>query len=216
MAEPPDLRDRGGSAAIEYFHAERTPVRTTKMVQPFSCDGRRALLGKYRPGRRKREPGMAGALRRWPLRDRVRSDPDPMTASHAPTPAIPEGTANPASATMVPAVMGRRAVPVPPAVLGPVRLRTLGKSSNDVVQGRIRKHRRGGRILGGQACRKPGSGCKHRKQKRSSVHNRDTPCSLRIGDTRCESVVRASFAAFAPRVSRQGLRPVMSMLVCAY
>lgn len=161
------------------------------------------------------DPRVAGALWRPPCRDRSGSDPYPMTASHAPTPAIPECPANPAPATMVPAMMGRRAMAVPPAVLRPVRLRAIGKRRDDVVQGRIRCRRRGGSVLCGQACRKPGSCREHRKQKRSSVHNRDTPCSLWISDTRRAIVVRASYIAFVARLHRKGWRPSTSMLARA-
>lgn len=136
----------------------------------------------------------APASSRW---GRTGSDPYPMTARDAPTPAIPERAANPAPATMVPAVMGRRAVPVSPAVLRPVRLRSIRKGRDDVVQGRIRRRCRSGGVPRRQACHEPGPRHEHSKQKRSSVHNRDSPRSLWIDDTRRMNVVEASFTGLA-------------------
>ena len=50
-----------------------------------------------------------------------------MAACDAPAEAVPEGAANPAPATMVPAMMRQRVVAMPAAVLSPVRLRAIGK-----------------------------------------------------------------------------------------
>lgn len=201
----------------KYFHARRTPARVRKMILPFGRVGRRGagpMSGQRRPAGLRCGPRVAGALRRQPCRDRSGSDPYPMTAGHAPTPAIPERPANPAPATMVPAMMGRRAMGMPPAVLRPVRLRAIGKRRDDVVQGRIRCRRRGGSVLCGQARRQPGSCREHRKQKRSSVHNRGTPCSLWIGDTRRVNVVRASFIAFGVLLALRGCHSGAVMLAC--
>ncbi|MCP4564413.1 MAG: hypothetical protein GY873_16165 [Bosea sp.] len=46
MAKPPDLHDRGGSAAIKYFRAKRTPVRMGKMTLLLGW----AYVGKASPG----------------------------------------------------------------------------------------------------------------------------------------------------------------------